>query len=278
LVVPSGLSAQSQSINGTIEGTVQSETGAPLPAATVLLTNRNNGSQRQIRTNGQGRYRAVLLPLGTYDVEVQQPGFTTSRQSGVILGVGQTVDVSFRLGPLAGREIVNAVARPASLDAGRKFPGAGINRKFVENLPLVGRKFLDLGVLVPGGTESGDRDTSATAVFSGVNHFYTNMIVDGAAGLQASSNLPRGKFMVPYEFGANAIEEFQILTSDFPAEFGRSAGGLIHVVTKSGTNDWHGDASYYLSDSAWNATPRFASLKPDTRQQQVGGSLGGTAC
>jgi len=275
LWVPSGESAQSHSINGTIEGTVRSEAGAPVAGATVLLSNRNNGSQRQIRTNAGGRYRAVLLPLGIYDVEVQQSGFATSRQSGVILAVSQTVDVSFRLGPPAGSEPVNAVASTLALDSARKFPGAGINRKLVENLPIVGRKFLDLGVLVPGGTESGDRDTSATAVFSGVNHFYTNMIIDGAAGLQAWSNLPRGKFMVPYEFGASAIEEFQILTSDFPAEFGRSAGGLMQVVTKSGTNAWHGDASYYHSDSAWNATPRFASTKPDTRLQQLGGSVGG---
>jgi hypothetical protein len=133
------------------------------------------------------------------------------------------VDVSFRLSPPAGREIVNPAVIPAVLDTNRQFPGNAINRRLVENLPLIGRKFLDLGVLVPGGTESGDRDTSATAVFSGVNQFYTNMTIDGGTGLQAWSNLPRGKFLVPYEFSPNAIEEFQVLTSDFPAEFGRSA-------------------------------------------------------
>jgi hypothetical protein len=276
LCVPRSLpAAQSQWMNGTIEGTVTSETGAPVAGATVLLKNRNNGSQRQIRTNPQGRYRALQLPLGVYDIEVQQPGFSTARQTGLVLSVAQRLDASFRLNPPAGREIANPVVVPAVLDTTRQFPAAAINRKLVENLPLVGRKFLDLGVLVPGGTESGDRDTSATAVFSGVNHFYTNMTIDGGTALQAWSNLPRGKFMVPYEFSPNAIEEFQVLTSDFPAEFGRSAGGLINIVTKSGTNQWHGDASYYLSDSAWNATPRFASSKPDTQQQQIGGSLGG---
>jgi hypothetical protein len=191
------LPAQSQWINGTVEGTVNSETGAPVAGATVLLRNRNNGSQRQIRTNAQGRYRALQLPLGVYDIEVQQSGFSTARQSGVVLSVAQRVDVSFRLNP-PGREIATPAVIPAVLDTTRQFPGAAINRKLVENLPLVGRKFLDLGVLVPGGTESGDRDTSATAVFSGVNHFYTNMTVDGGTSLQAWSNLPRGKFMVPY--------------------------------------------------------------------------------
>jgi hypothetical protein len=275
LSMPGALAAQSQTTNGIIEGTVRSEIGPPLPGVAVILKNRDNGAERRVQTNSQGRYRALLLPLGAYEVEARSAGFGAMRRSGLNLGMAQTLDVSFRLKQLPNGEAAEVVTSPGVLEADRKFPGTSLNRRFVENLPLAGRKFLDLGVLVPGGTEAGERDTSATAVFSGVNHFYTNFTVDGADAFQAWSNLPRGKFLVPNEFSQHAIREFQVLNSNFPAEFGRSAGGLMSAVTKSGTNEWHGDGSYYLSHSALNATPRFAFSKPDTRQHQFGGSIGG---
>jgi outer membrane receptor for ferrienterochelin and colicin len=100
-------------------------------------------------------------------------------------------------------------------------------------------------------------------------------VVDGTDAFQAWTNLPKTKFLVPFDFSESAVREVQVLTGNFNAEFGRSAGGLVNVVTMSGTNDWHGEASYFGSNSAANATPRFAVTKRSTREHLFGASLGG---
>jgi hypothetical protein len=268
------LQGQSQATRGVIEGIVRSETGTPLQGVSLTITNQDDGTQRRIQTDMLGRYRSPSLPLGNYQIAAEQAGFITTRQSGIVLQIAQTLNVSFVLKQATG-DAVTVVARQPVLELDRKQPSTTLNRRFVDNLPIRSRKFLDLGVLVPGATEFGDRDTSATADFSGVNHFYADGLVDGTDAYQAWSNLPKAKFLVPFEFSQSAVREFQVLTGNFNAEFGRSAGGLVNVVTRSGTNDWHGEAFYFFSDSAMNAKPRFAATKPQTRDHLFGGSVGG---
>ena len=267
--------ARSQAMNGIIEGTVRSQGGPVLSGVNVGIRNQENGSTRSLRTDASGRYRAVLLPLGNYEILAGLQGYATTQQTGITLEVGQTATVNFTLRMVGTPETVNVTTRMPLIDADQKQPSTTLNRNFVQNLPLYGRKFMDLGILVPGATEFGDRDTSATGDFAGVNHFYSNALVDGVDAYQAWSNLPKGKFLVPFEFSESAIGEFQVLNGNFNAEFGRSAGGMINVVTKSGTNSWHGDGSYLFSDSGLNSTPRFAATKPKTRQHQFGVSVGG---
>ena len=273
-VPKTSLLAQSAATRGVIEGTVRSEDGSPLPAVSVTITNQDDGTERRIQTNMLGRYRSLSLPLGNYQVAAERPGFITTRQGGVVLQIAQTLNVSFTLKQASGESVI-VVAHQPVVELDRKQPSTTLNRRFVDNLPIRSRKFLDLGVLVPGATEFGDRDTEATADFSGVNHFYADGLVDGTDAYQAWTNLPKAKFLVPFDISQSAVREFQVLTGNFNAEFGRSAGGLINVVTRSGTNDWHGEASYFLSDSALNAKPRFAATKPQTRDHLFGGSLGG---
>jgi hypothetical protein len=272
--LPASLEAQSEATKGVIEGTVRGENGSPLPGVAVTIINQENGTQRRIQTDMLGRYRSPSLPLGSYQIEAGRSGFLTTRQNGIVLQIAQTLNVSFVLKQAPG-DAVTVLARQPVVELDRKQPSTTMNSRFVDNLPVRSRKFLDLGVLVPGATEFGERDTSATADFSGVNHFYSNGLVDGTDAYQAWTNLPKAKFLVPFEFSQSAVREFQVLAGNFNAEFGRSGGGLVNVVTKSGTNNWHGEAFYFISDSALNATPRFAATKPDTRDQLFGGSLGG---
>src|SRR5262245_25535809 len=171
------LLAQSEATKGVIEGTVRSESGSPLPDVAVTITNQDNGAQRRIQTDMNGRYRSPSLSLGPYRVEAERTGFVTTTQSGVVLQIAQTLSVSFTLKQAAG-DAVNIVARQAVVETDRKQPSTTLNRRFVDNLPIRSRKFMDLGVLVPGATEFGERDTSATADFSGVNHFYAGGLVD----------------------------------------------------------------------------------------------------
>jgi hypothetical protein len=266
-------STYSQVTNGVIAGKVLSDRGAILANASVSITNSEIGLQRLFKTDEGGRYRASLLPLGTYQIGAAHPGFNAAQRD-LVLGMAETrsVDLVLGSGPRPEPARAPGVAAP---EASRTQPGTSINSKLIESLPVSGRKFLDLGVMVVGATEFGDRDSSATADFAGVNHFYSNMLVDGTDAFQAWSNFPRGKFLVPFEFSQDAVREIQVLNSNFSAEFGRSAGGIVNVITRSGTNAWRGDAFYYFSDSAMQATPRFSVVKPDARLNQFGGSVGG---
>src|SRR6266704_909093 len=268
------LPGQSEATKGVIEGIVRSENGFVLPAVSVTITNQDDGTQRRVQTDMLGRCRSPSLSLGNYQIAAERAGFITTRQSGIVLQIAQTLNLSFTLKQASG-EAVTVVVRQPVVELDRKQPSTTLNRRFVDNLPIRSRKFLDLGVLVPGATEFGERDTNATADLSGVNHSYTSELVDGTDAYQAWSNLPKAKFLVPFEFSQSAVREFQVLAGNFNAEFGRSAGGLVNVVTRSGTNEWHGEGSYFLSDAAFNAKPRFAATKPKTREHLFGASLGG---
>src|SRR5262249_34267815 len=268
------LFGQSEATTGVIEGTVRSENGSGLPAALVTITNQDDGTQRRIATDLLGRYRSPSLTLGSYQVAAERQGFITVQQSDIVLQIAQTLNVSFTLKQASG-EAVTVVARQPMIELERKQSSTTLNHRFLDNLPVRSRKFLDLGVLVPGATEFGERDTNATADFSGVNHFYADGLIDGTDAYQAWTNLPKAKFLVPFEFSESAVREFQVLAGNFNAEFGRSAGGLVNVVTRSGTNEWHGEGSYFFSDDALNSKPRFAATKPKTPELVLGASSGG---
>jgi hypothetical protein len=263
-----------QATRGAIEGMVQDERGSILTDAAVWVRNIEKGLQRVLRTDGLGRYRAALLPAGGYQVEAEHPGFTAAKRGRLELGAAETLRVNLVLRRGARTDTADRPDAPA-FEVDRRKPGTSIGSRLVETLPVSGRKFLDLGVMVAGATEFGERDSAATADIAGVNHFYTNMLVDGTDAYQAWTGFPRGKILVPFEFSQDAVQEIQVMNTGFPAEFGRAAGGLINVITRSGANDWHGNAFGYFSDSALNATPRFAVVEPDSRLGQFGGSGGG---
>jgi Carboxypeptidase regulatory-like domain/TonB dependent receptor-like, beta-barrel len=268
------LNVAAQATSGTIAGVIRSAAGSPVAGVSVTVRNQDNGATRRVQTDTLGRYRSSLLPLGSYEVTAERSGYFAAQQSGIVLRIAQTITVGLTMRPSPGESSAIAARQPL-IDRDRKQPSTTLDSRFVANLPVRGRKFLDLGVLVSGATEFGDRETSATADFSGVSHFYANGLVDGMDAYQAFSNLPKAKFLVPFEYNQSAIQEFQVMAGNFSAEFGRSAGGLVNVVTRSGTNQWHGEASYFFMDSALNSIPRFAATKPDTGEHLIGGALGG---
>jgi hypothetical protein len=266
---------QSQAVNGVIEGTIVDARGASLPDVTVVIKHQDTGLERQVETDKAGRFRATLLPVGNYEVAARHTGFAPSRRAGVVLELAQTLNVDLTMNAEGIGLNDNLLTKGSSLETERKQPSTRLNERFINSLPVSGRKFLDLGVMVPGATEFGERDTQATADFAGISHFFSGMLADGTDAYQAWTHLPRGTNLVPFEFSQDAIREFQVLSSSFTAEFGRSAGGLMNVITKSGTNLWHGDVFYFITGSSLNAAPRFAVQEPDSSQQQFGGVLGG---
>ena len=153
-----------------------------------------------------------------------------------------------------------------------------IPQQAIENLPLNGRRFTDLALLTPGVTQDPrglTSDSNGDLSFGGTRGFQNNFLVDGADNNNSFYAQARGRYRAPYQFSNEVIKEFRVSSNSYSAELGRAGGAVFNVVTKSGSNEWHGSTFYYLRDSMFDAQQAYADCKPDDRQQQFGGTLGG---
>jgi hypothetical protein len=265
--------SQSQSTTGTIEGTVSDETGAVVSGANVTLTHQSMGATRTLSTDTSGRYTAPLLQVGNYDVMVQLAGFTTVKRTGIALALGQslTVDVTLKLAAVETTVEVSAAA--PLIETSRSEASSLIDNNQVSNLPLNGRKFLDLAFLTPGVYQEKERNTLSLSGSRGIN---SNINIDGADFNQPFFGGQRGgeRANVAYVVSGEAIREFQVVRGNFAAEFGRSTGGVVNVITKSGSNDFHGSAFYFLRHREFAPRDRNGDERAPIRQQ-FGGAVGG---
>ncbi len=190
----------------------------------------------------------------------------------VKLGSTSTLEPHLQVGPSETQVVVTA---ETLIDTQQSAIASVINRQSIESLPLNGRNFTDFTLLTPGATTDGQGMVS----FNGVAGNFNNYSVDGANNNNAFFSQQIGRTSIPFQFSEDVIQEFQVTSSGFEAEFGQAGGGLVNSVTRSGTNDMHGDGYYYILDSSLNANdPINKSLgidKPSNRRQQFGGTLGG---
>ena len=267
------LLAQSQAVNGTIEGAVRDGTGAPVPGATVTVVNTDTGEQRALTTDEGGRYRAVLLSLGVYRVKAELKGFKTIERTGITLGAGQTavIDLAMQVGGV--EEVVTVsgeapVTDPAKIDLGRT-----VSEAEVRNLPLVGRNPYNFAFLQANVTGYENEEFGVPRINANGTQMHTNYQIDGntntekdRAGLRL---LPASEIMV---------REVKLITSGFAPEFGQTTGMVYNAVTPSGTNDLRGSASYRFRRKNMSARPFFLSPtapKPDTHADDYTATLGG---
>ncbi len=245
--------AQSQAANGTIEGTVVDSSGGVLPGVTVTITNLDTGTERSVVTNETGRYRALLLPLGTYRVVAELQGFKKYEESGIKLSVGQTATVKITLGVGALTEVVsvNAADRPA-LDIARIDVGHNLSELEVKNLPLVARNPYNLALVQPGVTGYENVEFGVPRLAANGAAMRINYQIDGntntekdRAGLRL---LPMSEVM---------IQEVKVVTTGFAPEFGQTMGMVYNAVTPSGTNTVRGEASYLFRRNPFSAFPFF---------------------
>src|SRR5436305_12366883 len=272
--------AQSQAAGGQIEGTVANETGGVLPGASVTIRNTATGISRETRTDGQGRYRAPLLPVGPYEVTATAEGFATTKRADLTLTIGGTLTVDFALGVAAAQEIVVTAEAPV-IEVGRTQQASTVGERAVANLPVNGRNFIDFVLTTPGVT----RDVRQGDIsFAGQRGTLNSLVVDGADDNntffgQALGRTGSGR--APYQFSQDAVQEFQVNRSDYSAEYGRAGGAVINVVTKSGTNDFRGSAFEFYRDKSLNANSYVNKTAVPPRPKspyhfnQFGGSLGG---
>jgi outer membrane receptor protein involved in Fe transport len=263
--------AQSQLGTGSISGTVSDSNGAVISGATVTITNAGTGLRRTLTTGDSGQFSAPALPVGEYSARVEKPGFATLEQKGLIVNVGGTATLRLELKPGAANEVVNIVAEQ-TLDAARTEETTLINRMQINDLPINGRRADQFALLAPGVTRDGRFGLLSYRGQSGV---FNNFTLEGNDDNQAYFAEARGRTRIASSISADAVQEFQVAQSNFLPEFGRSAGGGINATVRSGANTFHGDGFWYFRNEALNARDPLATINPEERRDQFGGSFSG---
>src|SRR5919109_4127398 len=261
----------------SLQGIVSDESGAVIVGADITITNTDTGATRRIQTTGTGLYRFDLLPVGTYSLKVMKSGFAAVTRQGFTLQVGQTTTLNIGMKPGTAREVVEVSGEAPIVDQEKTSVGLNVTPQQVENLPLNGRDFANLAYLAPGAkpVDSYDPTKNRIAIF-GINGSSGRNVNVTVNGIDNKDNTVGGPVM---QFPLGAIEEFVISTQRFSAVNGRSEGAAVNVITKSGTNSYHGSGYFYDTETALNANDHFSKKTgnptPQFSRQQLGGSIGG---
>ncbi len=273
LMIPHSASAQSSAINAAIEGIVKDATGGVLPGVTVTVTNVDTGAYRTVVSNETGLYRAQLLPLGNYRVEAELAGFGRFTQEGLELTAGMTatVNITLQVGSVTETITVSAdspVIEPAKMELGRL-----MDEREVKNIPLISRNPYNFALLQANVTGYENEEFGVPRVNANGTQMRTNYQLDGNTNTQ--KDRPGLRLQPISEI---FVKEVQIVTSGFAPEFGQTTGMVYNVVTPSGTNDYHGTASYRFRRKSMSARPFTLgenAPKPDTKVDNFTGTFGG---
>jgi hypothetical protein len=271
--------AAQETVNfGSISGRVADEQGAVVPEARVTARQLDTNQSIELQSDGAGRFRFPYLRVGRYEIVVSRAGFADARRPvTVTIGSAFELPVTLRVG---GLDSAVSVSAEAPLIEGARSQIAGtVSQAEIQNLPLNGRNFLDLALMIPGVSPTNIGSTQLFPETSAVpgqgisvasqRNLSNNFIVDGLSANDDAAGLSG----IPY--GVDAVEQFQVVTSGGQAELGRALGGYVSVVTKSGTNALHGTAYGFFRDDALNAANALSKTKLPMDQQQYGASLGG---
>lgn len=271
------LFAQSQATTGVIEGTVSDEGGGVLPGATVTLRNTATNYEQTVATGENGRFRGVLLPLGPYRITVALDGFATLVREGIDLAVGQTINLPMTLKPGLEQEITVTGEAPV-IESSRTEGAVRLDTRAIESLPNNGRNFLDYTKLTPGVTIVQGPDGDELSI-NGQKGIANNISVDGADFNNPFFGEQRGGQRPPFTFNLEAVQEVVVVADGAPAEFGRSSGGFVNVITKSGTNKIQGSGHVFYTDDSLSSTPKnpdgSSAEEGDFDRAQGGFTLGG---
>ena len=267
------LTASAQILTGTIQGTVQDSNGAVVPGANVVIKFNETNSSRTLVTDEQGFFTAPQLTPGVYTVTVSKQGFATTEDPKVSLTVGQTLGLLFSLKPSTVAETVTVTATQ-TVDVAKTEISTTLNETAVSTTPILGRKFEDLLTLTPGVsiTQGPDGDEIN---FSGQRGIFNNVSLDGGDYNNGFFGEQLGGQRAAIDITLEAVKEFQVVATGASAEFGRTASGVINVITKSGTNEVHGSAFYFQRLEALTANTSDGKPLEDFHREQYGFTIGG---
>jgi hypothetical protein len=272
--------AQSRSSSADLTGTVSDPSRVLLRGATVTTTNLATGLARVVTTDASGVYRIPLLPPGVYEVKIELNGFSTQIKKGVVLTVGQILTLNFEMAIGDSKEAMVIETGDPLIETERTHQSSTITQRPINELPINGRNFLDFARLTPGVVEESPAITSAQVgslttsglSFAGQNGRANSIQIDGVDNNDTSSNGVRPTI------SQEAVSEFQINRSGYNAEFGRAAGGVINIVSKSGTNQFHGNVYNYFRNERLDGRNAFATSHqqdPSFKRNQPGFTFGG---
>jgi len=281
LILISSSLAWAQVTSGSITGVVSDPTGAVIPGAKVAVTDATKGYDYPATTDAVGRYLVTNLPPSSYVVTVEARGFKTSRQAGIAVDVGSRVAVDVHLELGATAQAVEVTGAAPVLQTQDAVTGQEVDRTLINNLPLVGRNVLDLAfispgvVQVPGSTYGGG--TGINFVSNGGRNDTSEVLIDGIA---ATSYEPNTGINTPlYEPSVDAVQEFKIMQNNYTAEEGFSGNTYITLVSRSGSNNLHGDVYEFDRNKDFDSNNWFSNRAngklPALRRNQFGGSVGG---
>ena len=273
LVFPSLNWAQTQITTGVIQGTVTDETGAQLPGVTIEARNVGTNLTRTQTSATDGRYVFLQLPPGSYRLTFTLPGFATLVRQDIELTVGQTLTIPAAM-KVGGVQETITVSGTSAIESTRTSAATTLGTMTVENIPNLGRKFEDLLTLTPGVSivqgPDGDEIT-----FAGQRGIFNNISLDGGDYNNGFFGEQAGGQRAAVDITLEAIKEFQVIATGAPAEFGRTAGGVVNVITKSGTNEQGGSLFYFQRLGALTGDLSDGTRLEDFRREQWGGTYGG---
>ena len=269
-------------VTGTIEGTLTDPSGAGVPGASLQLVETHTASARALETDQTGRYQAVRLLPGAYELTISRPGFREQVRGGIVLAAGSVVrvDLGLQLGEARERIVVTGDAGP--VDANPSEWGSSVRQREMENLPVAGRDVFELASHRLGVTQAGTADrgilkgAGLKLSVNGMRPSQNAFVLDGLAINDASQSVAASA--AGQHLGIEGIQEVRVITSPFSAEYGRAAGAVFTAVSSSGTNQWHGSVVEYLRHDALDARNFFddpEEPRPPLRRNQFGGLLSG---
>ena len=273
VATPASAAAQTQITTGTIQGSVADEHGAVVPGATVEVKNVETNLTRTLTTDDGGRFVFLQLPPGRYTLTVSKQGFATLAQEPFTLTVGQSANLDLKMKVSGVNETVTVQA-VQTVDTSSSQTTSTINERSVSNLPVLGRKFEDLLTLTPNVsiTQGPDGDEIN---FAGQRGVFNNISLDGGDYMNGFFGEQSGGQRAAIDIPLDAVKEFQVVATGATAEFGRTAGGVVNVVTKSGTNEFHGSLFHFQRLEALTSDTSDGKPLTDFHREQFGGNVGG---
>jgi hypothetical protein len=271
-----GVFAPAQTPTGTIQGLVTDKTGAVVQGASITIVLTTTNEERQTTADSAGRYVIPFVQPGNYTVTVEAKGFRSAKQDNILVQVSETRPVDFKLDVGTVSQTIEVSATTENLDVDTSSLGQTIQSQAILELPDNGRNPFDFALLVPGvnnGPGNSNSEGASTPHIGGSRNANNEQMIDGMTNILPENNV--GNNSSAYTPVEDSIQELNVQTSVLPAESGRFSGGVISLVTKSGTNQFHGSFYEFIQQGAMDAIPFGGNAKPDMHQYQTGGTVGG---
>ncbi len=282
----SAIAMAQSTTTGAIGGVVTNPNKEVVSGAAVTVLNTETNKEDSATSGDQGRFRVVNLQPGTYKVTINGSGFSPYTQERVTVEVGRetSLDAALSIGAVTGT--VEVTSEAPVINTTQQDFSSNMNQTSINELPINGRRWSNFALLTPGSALDG---TFGLISFRGISGLLNNNTIDGGDNNQAFFSEERGRTRISYVISQAAVREFQVNTSNYSAEYGRAAGGVVNAVTKSGTNQFHGSAFYYQRNNRWGARNPLATrtvqtspgvfdvvgIKPVDVRHQFGGTVGG---